>query len=103
MGVNTDGTAYSCTVGTPRGTTYLYFEDFELEVGGATIEHTGQLILILFENRQKLIKEIYGNEKRRLPSNEARASGNYKFLSSDGFNHELAQISVIARSLKTDL
>jgi len=87
MGVNTDGTAYSCTIGTPRGTTYLYFEDFELEVGGATIEHT----------------EIYGNEKRRLPSNEARASGNYKFLSSDGFNHELAQISVIARSLKTDL
>ena len=42
LGVNTDGNAYSCTVGTPRGTTYLYFENFEISVDGATIEHTGK-------------------------------------------------------------
>merc|ERR1712189_101881 len=71
LGVNTEGNAYSCTVGTPRGTTYLYFEDFEIKVDGATIEHT----------------EIYGNENRRLPSGEARASGNYKFVSGSDFNH----------------
>ena len=54
MGVNTDGTAYSCTVGTPRGTTYLYFENFEIEVSGATVEHTGRKILC-FLNSQTLL------------------------------------------------
>ena len=37
------------------------------------------------------------------PSGEARASGNYKFVSGSDFNHELAKISVIARAAKTDL
>ena len=53
--------------------------------------------------KKKIKLEVYGNEKRRLPSNEARASGNYKFMSADDFSHELAQISVIARATKTDL
>ena len=42
VGSNEDGSGYSCTILRPSGTTYLYMENWTLEIGGATIEHFGE-------------------------------------------------------------
>ena len=56
-------------------------------------------------NRIKLtiILEVYGNDKRRLPTGEARTSGNSKLQAGNDFNHELASASVIVRANKEEL
>lgn len=64
-------------------------------VGYQTLyQNTGILTIIL---------EVYGNEKRRLLSGEARTSGNSKLQAGNDFNHELASASVIVRSNKEEL
>ena len=50
-----------------------------------------------------MILEVYGNEKRRLLSGEARTSGNSKLQAGNDFNHELASASVIVRANKEEL
>merc|ERR1712131_201361 len=87
IGVNADKSAYSCNIARPSGTTYLFFESYEIKVEGGSIEHF----------------EVYGNEKRRLLSGEARTSGNSKLQAGNDFNHELASASVIVRSNKEEL
>ena len=44
MGVNDDKTGYSCTILRPSGTTYLYIENWTIQLTGATIEHYGEFI-----------------------------------------------------------
>ena len=46
---------------------------------------------------------IFGNENRRLLTNEGRQSGKSKVMSTDDFNHELAKVSVIGRAKRTEL
>lgn len=45
----------------------------------------------------------FGNEGRRLLSNEVRQSGKKKIMSTDDFAHEVAKISVIGRAKSTEL
>ena len=41
IGVNADKSAYSCNIARPSGTTYLFFESYEIKVEGGSIEHYG--------------------------------------------------------------
>lgn len=43
IGVNADKSAYSCNIARPSGTTYLFFESYEIKVEGGSIEHYGGL------------------------------------------------------------
>ena len=102
IGVNADKSAYSCNIARPSGTTYLFFESYEIKVDGGSIEHYGGLSNLI-RGIITIILEVYGNEKRRLLSGEARTSGNSKLQAGNDFNHELASASVIVRSNKEEL
>ena len=102
IGVNDDKSAYSCNIARPSGTTYLFFESYEIKVDGGSIEHYGNLFCSQFKIKSYVL-EVYGNEKRRLLSGEARTSGNSKLQSGNDFNHELASASVIVRANKEEL
>ena len=54
VGSNEDGSGYSCTILRPSGTTYLYMENWTLEIGGATIEHFGKLKHEFFISSMKI-------------------------------------------------
>ena len=47
VGVNEDKTAYSCTILRPSGTTYLYTENWKIELTGATVEHYGKINILI--------------------------------------------------------
>ena len=58
IGVNADKSAYSCNIARPSGTTYLFFESYEISVAGGAIEHYGIYQYKILPDKLRNIQDI---------------------------------------------